>query len=576
MQPVSVKVEKPQRWDEPFGPDMTAADVDEILATDLFRDIDPELFPPRLPLRGILLNDTRIDDYRDGDIIVRRGDYGNSAFLVLSGSIRIDIGSADKRIPDSMLGRSESRGKGVFGAIAQLWRNPRWPEARLLGGERRETDLGAYRTGAGGPRIFLDVPTVLERFTTVQRGSGTIFGEIAALGRTPRTATVFAEGDTRLLEIRWQGLRELRKYAPSIKMLIDQRYRESSLQVHLSEVPFFQHLSNEALDKIKDVTLFETYGDFDWYGSYKQLAEKDAAERLRTEPIIAEEGHYPNGVYLIRGGFARVSRRFANGHLTLSYLGQGQSYGWREIAHNWRFGADYPLQTTLRTVGYLDVLFVPTAVIEQEVLPTLPEAQFPAPLDISRSEATTPRETESDLGISSSTLEFLVENRFINGTATMLIDLDLCTRCDDCVRACAAAHQNNPRFLRSGPQFSHYMVANACMHCTDPVCMIGCPTGAISRNTAGGEVTINDQTCIGCGTCANNCPYDAIRMVEIRDRKGNVLLDEQSAAPIRKATKCDLCAEQLGGPACQRACPHAALQRTNMSDLGSLAKWLNR
>ena len=64
------------------------------------------------------------------------------------------------------------------------------------------------------------------------------------------------------------------------------------------------------------------------------------------------------------------------------------------------------------------------------------------------------------------------------------------------------------------------MIANACMHCADPVCMIGCPTGAISRESLGGQVVINDPTCIGCATCANNCPYDNIRIVETRSSSG--------------------------------------------------------
>ena len=50
------------------------------------------------------------------------------------------------------------------------------------------------------------------------------------------------------------------------------------------------------------------------------------------------------------------------------------------------------------------------------------------------------------------------------------------------------------------------MVANACMHCADPVCMIQCPTGAIHRNVYGGEVIINDATCVGCTACAKICP----------------------------------------------------------------------
>ena len=71
-------------------------------------------------------------------------------------------------------------------------------------------------------------------------------------------------------------------------------------------------------------------------------------------------------------------------------------------------------------------------------------------------------ESKEDIGID--LLEFLVENRFINGTATMVINQDRCVRCDDCVRACATAHGNNPRFIRHGAQMGHYMVANACMH----------------------------------------------------------------------------------------------------------------
>jgi Fe-S-cluster-containing dehydrogenase component len=173
-------------------------------------------------------------------------------------------------------------------------------------------------------------------------------------------------------------------------------------------------------------------------------------------------------------------------------------------------------------------------------------------------------------------LEFLADRRFINGKATMLMDMEHCTRCDDCVRACAEAHDGSPRFIRHGPRHGRFMVANACMHCADPVCMIGCPTGAIHRDRYGGQVVINDATCIGCSTCANNCPYHNIRMVEARDRNGQFILDEHTHWPIQKATKCDLCVDQLGGPACQRACPHDALKRVDMSDLQSLASWINR
>ena len=118
-----------------------------------------------------------------------------------------------------------------------------------------------------------------------------------------------------------------------------------------------------------------------------------------------------------------------------------------------------------------------------------------------------------------------------------------------------------------------YLVINACMHCTDPVCMIGCPTGAIHRSPGEGQVVINDATCIGCAVCATSCPYNNIRMVEIRDEQGSFIYDDQSKA-LMQATKCDLCVDQLGGPACQRACPHDALRRINMQDLSGNWDWL--
>ena len=77
---------------------------------------------------------------------------------------------------------------------------------------------------------------------------------------------------------------------------------------------------------------------------------------------------------------------------------------------------------------------------------------------------------------------------------------------------------------------------------------------------------INDDTCIGCATCATACPYENIRMVEIKNSSGWPVLDSATRQPILKATKCDLCIDQWGGPACVRACPHDALKRVDFRD----------
>jgi Fe-S-cluster-containing dehydrogenase component/CRP-like cAMP-binding protein len=496
--------------------------------------------------------------------------------MVLSGSAEVVLSPG---LPPRLVGRTVFERRGLFRAIAQLWANPREDEVLRKGARSGALSQKLGGSGATQGVILQDIPRVLSRQKTATLGAGDVFGEIAALSRMPRTATILAHKQgAEMLEIRWQGLRDLMRYDPQVRQFIDGIYRERALSTYLEELPFMKFLGPDEKKRLMDATQFETYGDYDWSGEYKKLVQSGAT--AAQEPTIAAEGDYPNSVVMIRAGFARVTQRYGNGHRTLNYLGSGKMYGFDEIAHNWRQPDNHvALQHTLRVIGYTHVLVIPASVIEQVVLPAVPEAMLPkliTPSGRARTPFAVAAGIESaDPRVAAEVMEFVTQNRFYNGTKTMVIDLDRCTRCDDCVRACAATHDNNPRFLRHGPIHNNLMVAQACMHCTDPVCMIGCPTGAIHRETFEGDVVINPDSCIGCSACANNCPYGAIRMVEVRDGEGRILLASDSI-PIHKATKCDLCIDQYGGPACERACPHDALKRVNLNTLDELVSWIQR
>ncbi len=581
----AVVIQRPQRWDNPFDPDVSDADVDRLLSMEPFCSMDEAKFPASAPLREVIRNDMRLLVFEKGEIIIREGDYGTSAFLVLSGQARVILPPG---LPHALLGRLEIERKGVFAALRQLWSNDPLPEARVSASYEGQGGQDTQVLKTEEVRVVLpDLEKVLEQHKNVTLGPGQMFGEIAALTRSARTTTIIADQKTELVEIRRTGIRDIRRSNDEFRVRVDKLYRENSLLAHLRQTPEFKHLDDEKLATIADRILFETYGDFDWHISYKRLVQQGSSERLAGEPKIVSEGAYPDGLLMIRSGFARVSHRINNGEKTVRYIGAGAMFGFEEIAHNARpeNEADPVVyQYSLRSVGYTDILRVPTTIIEELVLPSI-SAEF-APGPVERRHEDQPHKFErrkkgtkklpDDVGIDSSIVENLVENRFINGTQTMLIDLDRCVRCDACVDACAKGHNNNPRFIRHGRKLDHFMVANACMHCADPVCMIGCPTGAIHRNEQTGNVVINDATCIGCGTCASTCPYDNIRMVEIRDERGNFILDKITGAPILKSTKCDLCIDQPGGPACQRACPHDALRRTDMAVIETLARWMQR
>ncbi len=604
-------IDKPRRWDLPFSRDfpneserrdLTEFELDQLLDTEPFSAMDASRFPRSLPLREILRNDTRIRSYRNGDAVVRVGDYGNSAYLILEGQCRAIIEGLDP----AALGRSTARMYGRLGSLASIFRNPKSPEVRDKSLYPQFTNKSFAPTSSASDLVFVqDVPNVLELVPNAYEETnnntmpvGSLFGELGALGRVQRSVTVVASDTqrTKLLVIRWQGLRDLMKSDSALREHVNHLFRSRGLQGALQSTPLLEstQLTQEQWDHVVAEAEFETYGSYDWYGTYQELRQKDA-DPLSMEPIIAEAGQYPNGLVLVRAGFGRLSQKHGVGEHTFGYMGKGNVYGLAELMANVNSQVPLPLSATLRAAGYMDIVRIPTRTFEKYIYPSLEEvrARGELPLSIAGEQVAymgdekmtelhtikeVPEAGKKKDNFDPSMMEFLVENRLINGTQTMLIDLDRCTRCDDCLQACASGHSNNPRFIRHGRIHGHYMVANACMHCEDPVCMIGCPTGAIHRSERNGEVVINDLTCIGCGTCAISCPYENIRMVNVRDQSDEsaVMVDPVNGRPIVKATKCDLCVEHHGGPACERACPHDALKRADMNDLDFLSDWLNR
>ena len=572
--PISVAIPRPKRWDRPLAPDMTEGDVLRVLFTlRVFGAIDQGQFPSTLSLQDIIRNDARIRRYRRGEVIIRKGDYGNALFVIISGVVRELL---EQTSLDATAENEAHERRGFLDTFRQWWDQASTPELR---------DVGLYKNGhddrgIGFGRLndrekIQSIEGVITRVPTRMLTEQDMFGEVAALSRAPHLSTVVAETDVEVLELRWQGLRDIRRRDKNFRDKIDAQYRASSLKTHLRESALFQGLHETALEHIARHTLFETHGEFEWSGDFKGLTSENGLDVLHSEPVIAEHGDYLDGLLLIRYGFGRISERLDHGHRTVGYVTHNEVFGLREIVDHWRDGFDLRLRQGLRAVGFVDLLRVPTALVEDYVLPNIPPHKLPGPPSSTSIRMSADLKWEAELPLEQATINFLMNNRTINGTAAMFIDTDRCTACDDCVRACASAHNNNPRFVRHGPEHDNLMVSNACMHCVDPVCLIGCPTGAIHR-TQDGLVIIDDIICIGCATCADSCPYDNIRMVEIRDENGAFIVDQDTQAPIVKATKCDLCLEQPGGPACQRACPHDALTRIDLRDRERLVDWLAR
>ena len=123
---------------------------------------------------------------------------------------------------------------------------------------------------------------------------------------------------------------------------------------------------------------------------------------------------------------------------------------------------------------------------------------------------------------------------------------------------CGGSWEKDERYGSYTPKgvFS-YSVSFSCGHCDEPACVAACPTGAMTKDPQTGIVSNDREVCIGCGACAQACPYGA----------------PQVDVEIDKVRKCDFCQDLLaqgGEPVCVGACPQRALHWGPIDELRAL------
>ena len=153
-----------------------------------------------------------------------------------------------------------------------------------------------------------------------------------------------------------------------------------------------------------------------------------------------------------------------------------------------------------------------------------------------------------------------------------LIDQDSCIGCHACTVACKSendvplgVNRTWLKYVEKGeyPNTRRLFSVMRCNHCDNAPCIAICPTGALFRRDDG-IVDFDTTSCIGCKSCMNACPYDAI------------YIDPEE----HTAQKCNFCSHriELGlEPACVVVCPTQAIVAGDLDDPESrLARMIAR
>ncbi len=441
--------------------------------------------------------------------------------------------------------------------------------------------------------FYILVTGQLEAAVTEQDGNrqkvgevhaGNSFGEMALLSGTPRTATVSVPvgfPPAVVLEFTRPAIRLLRKLSKFGKAL-DRNYRNYGLVLTLNDLQDFNHvdLDRDVLKRLNDAARFAVY-------------EKDH--------VIFREGDPINRVVFVRTGWIQrasgveFSQKAAHIILEtdesvgLDFLGAGTCLGLEAIdtPGDWKYTA------TVR--GRTEVVEVAVSRLREDremssaVVPFLRSSSSIddsiAPLHPADTRVLAAADREIETGV-------------VDGVNVLVMDMAKCIRCGNCSLACHKVH-GQTRLTRRGIHIERPVKPNAtvlqsvlmpevCMHCQDPECLTGCPTGAIARYPDG-QIDINAKTCIGCGDCATQCPYNAISMIprpDPKNKNGKGVISKVFSVfslgqaklpePVTQtenllAVKCNLCrgtglnppGAKTAAYSCEENCPTGALVRVN-------------
>ena len=442
-----------------------------------------------------------------GEIICREGEFGSTAFYILEGTVEILINTPIAHV------QQENGAGSWFSRIRSK-----------LSDRQQHT-----RTEESGRRyIPIDAPVDLPYDKPIaELAAGDLFGEMTCMSFHPRSATVRAKTDVVVLEMLRNVLDILQKNK-TFRAELDRKYRQRALETHIKSVPVFSSMPADFIAYLRD-----------------------RVELIRYSPgeVIVRQGDAADAFYLVRLGFVKVSERHPGGDVVLNYLGRGSYFGEMGLLGGGIRTA------TCTALDHVDVVRIAGGDFN------LMLSRFPA-IRAGLEQVARDRADMNRRRVAST--EHVPITDFLNqglmeAQSLLLLDLEKCTRCDQCVRACADAHDGVTRLVREGLRFDKYLVATSCRSCRDPLCMVGCPVGSIRRRNSM-EIIIEDW-CIGCGLCARNCPYGNLNLhpftVQVPDPAQPARM---IATTKKKATGCDLCMEH-DEPSCVYACPHDAAHR---------------
>ena len=255
-------------------------------------------------------------------------------------------------------------------------------------------------------------------------GQGSFFGEMTLISGLPRNASVTALEPCEAIEIPRRAFEYWMKKPGPFRQTMDQTYIERGLANHLRTIPEFAEIDAHLV---------------------QELVKKVRLRIFSKDEVIVKENDEADSFYLIRDGFVRVVKSMAGGEQrTVAYLKDGAYFGETALLSANKRNASVIAMGKVEVIQVMKEDFFALVNRDEKFADRLAEERKRQAKQSSAEQA-----ASSPLGF----VGEVVERGLIKATSALVIHLNVCTRCGNCVKACAELHDGISRLTRHGMLF---------------------------------------------------------------------------------------------------------------------------
>ena len=194
-------------------------------------------------------------------------------------------------------------------------------------------------------------------------------------------------------------------------------------------MPLFASLTPEFIDSLRDRVELVRFGKGD---------------------VICRQGDIADSFYLVRIGFVKVTEEHPQGELVLAIWAAADTSARSDLLG---MGEGGRRTATCTALDHVEVVRI-SAEDFHRMMDAFPEVRSSLEA-VAHEHLEQNRQRAGAQPPMSRSIRFLAQG-LMEAQSLLVLDLEKCTRCDDCVRACADAHDGVTRLIREGLRFDNY------------------------------------------------------------------------------------------------------------------------